>query len=132
MRHLIDTQILLWSLISPARLSESSRRVLANHEIFVSQISLLEIAIKQKINKLPEFALSIEELCARLDEDGFNLMPLRTEHISAYQAIPLFAEHRDPFDRILLATALSEGIPILSSDANFQLYRPAVQVLMNG
>lgn len=132
MRHLIDTQILLWALISPERLSASTRRILANHEIYVSQISLLEIAIKQKIGKLPEFALPIEGLSARMDEDGFNLMRLRTEHISAYQAIALFAEHRDPFDRILLATALCEGIPILSSDANFELYRPAVQVLMNG
>lgn len=72
------------------------------------------------------------DLSARLTADGFNLLSLSTEHIRAYQAIPLFGDHRDPFDRVLLATAPSEGIPILSSDANFQRYRPAVQVVMNG
>lgn len=112
MRHLIDTQILLWSLISPKRLSKHARRILENHPIFVSQVSLLEIAFKQKINKLPEFILPIEDLSPRLTADGFNLLSLSTEHIRAYQVIPLFGDHRDPFDRVLLATALSEGIPI--------------------
>ncbi len=56
---------------------------------------------------------------------------IRHDHIAAYRAIPLIPEHRDPFDRILLATALSEQYPIISNDANFKLYSPQVQVVMN-
>jgi PIN domain nuclease of toxin-antitoxin system len=131
MRHLLDTQILIWALISPERLSLNTRSILLNHEILVSHVSFLEIAIKQKIGKLPEFDLSVAELSSRVEQDGFNLISLQTQHIDAYGAVPLFANHRDPFDRILLATALSEKISLISSDANFELYLPDVQVVMN-
>ena len=131
MQYLIDTQILIWTMISPKRLSQETKSILQNHEIFVSPITFLEIAIKQKIGKLPEFYLSIEVLSNRVEQDGFNVLSLKTKHISAYAAIPLFADHRDPFDRILLATALSEEIPILSSDSNFKLYSSLVKIVIN-
>jgi len=131
MRYLIDTQIVIWALISPEKLSSQTAGILQTQEILVSQISLLEIAIKQKIGKLPEFSLSVAALRDRLEEDGFNLLPLHVQHIAAYDAIPLFAHHRDPFDRILLATALSENIPILSADANFGLYSPQIRIIAN-
>ncbi|MFZ4698770.1 MAG: PIN domain-containing protein [Candidatus Methylumidiphilus sp.] len=63
-----------------------------------------------------------------IDQDGFVILPLQTKHIEAHSDIPLFPEHRDPFDRLLLATALSENIPIISSDGNFELYKRHVQV----
>lgn len=131
MRHLLDTQILIWALISPERLSLNARNILLNHEILVSHISFLEIAIKQTIGKIPEFDLSVADLSSRVEEDGFSMISLQTGHIDAYSRIPLFAQHRDPFDRILLATVLSENIPIISSDANFDLYAPDVQVIRN-
>lgn len=131
MRHLIDTQILIWTMISPQRLSPEIRSILQNHEIFISQITFLEIAIKQKIGKLPEFDLSIEALSSRVEQDGFNVLSLQKRHIAAYNAIPLFADHRDPFDRILLATALSENMPILSADADFKRYSAHVQLVLN-
>ena len=118
-------------MISPKRLSPETKSILQTHEIFVSQITFFEIAIKQKIGKLPEFDLSIEVLSSRVEQDGFNLLSLKTKHISAYTAIPLLADHRDPFDRILLATALSEEIPILSSDSNFKLYSSLVKIVIN-
>lgn len=131
MRYLIDTQILIWTMISPQRLYPETKSILQNHEIFVSPITFLEIAIKQKISKLPEFDLSIEVLSNRVEQDGFNVLSLQTKHIAAYATIPLFADHRDPFDRILLATALSENVPIISADGNFRLYSPYLQVIMN-
>ena len=131
MRYLIDTQILIWSIITPEKLSSLVVNILQNNEIFVSQIAFFEIAIKQKIGKLEEFDLSIESLHYRVEQDGFYMLPLKIDHIAAYRAIPLIPEHRDPFDRILLATALSEKIPIISADANFKLYSPQVQVVMN-
>lgn len=131
MRHLIDTQLLIWAIVSPEKLAAPTISLLQNNEIFVSQISFLEIAIKQKIGKLPELDLPIAALAARAEQDGFNLLMLQTHHIDAYGAIPLFPKHRDPFDRILLAIALSENIPILSSDENFELYAPQIQIIRN-
>jgi PIN domain nuclease of toxin-antitoxin system len=131
MRYLIDTQILIWAVISPERLSPGTINILQNNEILVSQISFLEIAIKQKIGKLPDFPLPVAALSYRVKQDSFNVLSLKTRHIEAYGAVPLFSNHRDPFDRILLATALSERIPVISADANFELYSSSVQIVMN-
>jgi PIN domain nuclease of toxin-antitoxin system len=58
MRYLVDTQIFIWTLISPDNLTAQTRQILQSNEIFVSQVSLFEIAIKQKIGKLPELPLT--------------------------------------------------------------------------
>lgn len=131
MRYLADTQIFIWALISPEKLAPKNQEILQNNEIFISQISLFEIAIKQKIGKLPELALSIDDLTAQIQQDNFNLLPLSNAHLAAYDAIPLLENHRDPFDRLLLATALSENIPVISADPNFVDYMPQIQLIDN-
>ncbi len=131
MRYLIDTQILLWSMIDPQKLSPATRNILQSNEIFVSQITLFEIAIKQKIGKLPDFDLPIDILYSYIEQDGSNLLPLQKHHIAAYASVPLFSDHRDPFDRVLLANAMSENIIIISADANFPRYAKYIQIMMN-
>ncbi len=61
-RYLLDTQVLIWALTSPSRLSADIINLLSRNSIFVSHISLLEIAIKQKIGKLPELPISVNDL----------------------------------------------------------------------
>lgn len=131
MSYLIDTQILMWTLINPKKLTEQTKQILQNNEIFVSYICLFEIAIKQKIGKLPELDMSIATLCDLVKQDGFTLLELKTKHIFAYADIPLLPEYRDPFDRLLLATALSENMPIISADENFVYYQPQIQLIAN-
>lgn len=131
MVYLIDTQILIWSLISPKKLSAASRKILESNSIWVSQVSLYEIAIKQKIGKLPQFDLAVEALLEQMKTDGFQLLSIQTSHLAAYDDIPLHPEHRDPFDRLILATALSENIPVISADKNFRLYVPQIQLIGN-
>ena len=128
-RYLIDTQILIWSLINPEKLSGNIRKIMLEHVICTSHVSLFEIAIKQKIGKLPDLQISIDSLEKRIVDDGFEMIPLKTAHLNHYNSIPLHADHRDPFDRILLATAFSEGIPIISSDENFELYSGYLKVI---
>ncbi|MCF2490635.1 type II toxin-antitoxin system VapC family toxin [Dyadobacter sp. CY347] len=128
-RYLIDTQILIWSLISPDKLSADILKRLSSGQIYISQLSLLEIAIKQKINKLPELQIAIEELQQIIITDGFQIIPLKLKHIIAYKEIPLYAHHRDPFDRLLLATAYAENISIISADLNFKLYGDVIQLV---
>lgn len=131
MRYLVDTQIFIWTLISPEKLTAQTQQILLNNEIVVSQVSLFEIAIKQKINKLPELPLSIKSLAERIEQDNFNLLSITTNHLETYNSIPLLEDHRDPFDRLLLATAMSENIPIISSDTNFRYYKAQIQLVEN-
>ena len=121
-RYLLDTQVLIWALTSPLRLTPGIISLLSINAIFVSHVSLLEIAIKQKIGKLPELPISISELEKVILADGFGLIPISAAHINAYTVIPLHEEHRDPFDRLILATAYSEKMPIVSADGNFKIY----------
>lgn len=131
MRYLIDTQILIWTLINPEKLTEKTKQILQHNEIFVSQISLFEIAIKQKIGKLTELALSIKLLSQFIEEDNFNILAISINHLEAYNLVPLLANHRDPFDRLLLAIAISEDIPIISADTNFNYYESQICLIKN-
>lgn len=131
MAYLIDTQILIWSLVSPHKLIKPVKNILEAESIFFSQISFFEIAIKQKLGKMPDFDFSTEVLVELLEQDGFNFLSLDNKHIQAYAEIPLLPNHRDPFDRLLLATAFSENMPIISADQNFFAYQPQIQLIAN-
>ena len=132
-KYLLDTQIAIWSLEDNSLLKPRIRNILENpaNTIFISPISLIELSIKLKLGKLPQFVVSIEEVTRQLLNDGFELLPLESGQIYSYQAIPIYEDHRDPFDRMLLAIALFEQIPIISSDEKFERYQPVVQVLLN-
>ena len=82
--HLVDTQIIIWSIISPSKMSPDVRHRLPVNPIMVSEISLLEIAIKQKIGRLPNLTLSIDDLTTQLLSDGFTLLPIERRHISMH------------------------------------------------
>ena len=131
MQYLLDTQILIWYLQGNLKLKSSLRALIENraHTMFVRQFSLIEMAIKFKLGKLPEFIVSIEYITSQLLSDGFTILPIINNHIFSYQSVPFFEDHRDPFDRFLLATALSEQIPVISVDENFKRYRPLISVI---
>lgn len=133
MRYLIDTQILIWYQLNSPRISPHVAAILLDlsNEIFVSQITLLEIAIKQKIGKLPELDVSIEEIVSVIKQDGFSVLNLETRHIANYDRIPLVHDHRDPFDRLILATALSENVSLISADEKFRSYQSIVHLIEN-
>ena len=125
MRYLIDTKIAVWAKENNPKLAPLVRSLLedSGNEILVSQFSLIELSIKLKIGKLPGFIVSIETFIETLVEDGFVVLPVSNQHISTYQDIPIFDEHRDPFDRCIIATAHAEGLPLISADSQFERYR---------
>ena len=127
----LDTQILIWALEDNSQLKVHLRRIIEDndHEILVSQFSLMEIAIKLKLGKLPAFVATMEAFVEQITTSGFTVLPGAIQHIIAYQRLAFFDDHRDPFDRFLLATALSENIPIISADAKFLRYPPVVEVI---
>ncbi len=100
-----------------------------DNTILFSQISLFEISIKQTIGKLPAFHATIEEIYQQAIDDGFTFLPIQNQHIYNYNDIPLLNDHRDPFDRLLIATAVRENAIILSADEQIGSYGEWVKVL---
>ncbi|WP_298361870.1 type II toxin-antitoxin system VapC family toxin [Runella sp.] len=131
MTYLIDTQVLIWFQTLDSRLKPTTYKLLTDlqNEIWVSQVSLFEIAIKQKLNKLPEFDLPLGRVIEFTEKDGIGILRIANSHIAAYDNLPLLPNHRDPFDRLILATALAENLPVISSDRNFRLYVPQIQLI---
>jgi PIN domain nuclease of toxin-antitoxin system len=97
--------------------------------ILFSQVSLFEISIKQKIGKLPAFYATVEEVYQQSIKDGFTFLAIENQHIYNYNKVPIVEDHRDPFDRLLIATAIGENANILSADEKFHLYSDLVKVI---
>lgn len=124
MSYLLDTHILLWMLENDSRLSPSVLALVTDraNPLFVSVASLFEIAIKTKIGKLDtkrKFTEIADELTQVL---AIELLPIQPAHLDAYEVIPLYDDHRDPFDRLLIATALAEGLTLISEDKRLERY----------
>ncbi|MEA5404048.1 type II toxin-antitoxin system VapC family toxin [Arcicella sp. DC2W] len=131
--YLIDTHIFIWAILENPKLSEKIVMLLkdTDNQIFVSQVSLFEIAIKQRLNKLPNFDISINELVEKIELVDFKILPIKNEHINTYNTIELVADHRDPFDRLLIATVFQEGITLISADEKFKYYQSQIQIIDN-
>ena len=122
MRLLLDTCALLWLLGDDPKLSGAAKAALLDpaDERWLSPISLLEIAIKVRLGKLPLPKPYSVLFPAELVKNDIHLLPLDPEHIEPLAILPL--HHRDPFDRVIAATALVEGLCLVSADAMFDCY----------
>jgi PIN domain nuclease of toxin-antitoxin system len=111
----------LWWLFDDSKLCEISRRIIANknHEILVSSATAWEIATKYRIGKLPEAKPLLDNYRGALKRLGFLELAINTDH--ALTAGSLTIDHRDPFDRMLMAQAKLENIPIVTYDPAFHL-----------
>jgi len=122
MRALLDTSSFLWFIAGSDSLSIKARDLIVdmNNDLFLSVASLWEIAIKMSIGKL-KLLRSFEQIIpAQLEENFINILPIELNHLS--QIIELPFHHRDPFDRLIIAQGMTEGLPVISSDASFQMY----------
>ncbi len=115
MRLLIDTHLLLWAAGQPDRLSAETRGLLQDpvHNLIYSVASLWEITIKRGLGR-PDFRVEPRVLRRGLRDHGYNELPITADHALAVDLLP--AIHRDPFDRILVAQAMIEGITLLTCD----------------
>jgi PIN domain nuclease of toxin-antitoxin system len=119
-RLLLDTAILIYAVESPEHLSKRAGSVLRNtaNVLEISSVSLAEIAIKANVGKLKLSATTVRQAIRELD---IRVLPYSAEH--AYHLFDLPRHHGDPFDRQIIAQALSEDIPIVTSDEKFGLYK---------
>lgn len=118
MRLLLDANSFLWWVTGSERLSEPAKEAIGSddNDVFVAVGSLWEISIKRSLRKL-QFPHDFETV---LRDENFDLLPVTYVHLHALKALPL--HHRDPFDRLLIAQAIAEGISVVTSDSKFALY----------
>jgi PIN domain nuclease of toxin-antitoxin system len=121
MKLLLDTHILLWAAGDPDRLSVDIRNLLnaEENELFFSAASIWEITFKNSLGRA-DFHVNARLLRRGLLDNGYNELPINSEHAIATNALPPI--HKDPFDRILVAQAKVEDILLLTSDSLVSQY----------
>jgi PIN domain nuclease of toxin-antitoxin system len=125
MRLLLDTHVFLWFMTGDKRLSGRVRRAIEDieSELFLSVASVWEMAIKASLGRLILPGPVAEYVAEKLD-NGFRILPVEWTHASAVEKLPF--HHRDPFDRLLIAQAIAENIPIVTADPIFHVYKANV------
>lgn len=126
MKFLLDTHLLLWAAGQPELLSKQARRLLSvpGNELLFSAASLWEIAIKRNLGRA-DFKVEPRLLRRGLLDNGYRELAITSAHVLELDALP--AHHKDPFDRILVAQALSEGITLLTVDSVVAKYPGPIQ-----
>jgi PIN domain nuclease of toxin-antitoxin system len=122
MRLLLDTHAFLWWVTDDDRLSTAGRASIgaSENEVFLSAVSAWEIITKVRIGRLP-IAEPVDGFIARhLDENAFQPLSITMRHTFALQTLPDL--HRDPFDRMLVAQALTEAMPLVTGDRAVRAY----------
>lgn len=126
MKWLLDTHLLLWAAGEPERLSAEAQMLLNDpaHELIFSAASLWEIAIKHGLGRA-DFRVDSRLLRRGLLDHGYHELPITSAHAVAVEALPPL--HKDPFDRLLIAQALVEGIMLLTADERVAQYPGPIQ-----
>jgi PIN domain nuclease of toxin-antitoxin system len=122
---LLDTQVLLWAAGEPARLSEAARALLLDEAngLFFSSASLWEVVIKRGLGR-EDFRVDPVRLRRMLLMNGYEEVPITSDHALALDRLPPL--HRDPFDRMLVAQARTEGMRLVTADERVARYGEAV------
>jgi PIN domain nuclease of toxin-antitoxin system len=122
MKLLLDTHSFLWFIVGHSQLSRLARTLIEDptHQPFLSMASVWEMAIKVSLGKLKIEAPFEAFLAHQLDLNGIELLPIQLRHVALVTTLPF--HHRDPFDRLLIAQAQAEQMPVLSSDPAFDAY----------
>ncbi|WP_449371610.1 type II toxin-antitoxin system VapC family toxin [Thiomonas sp.] len=121
MNVLLDTHVALWAITDDARLSARAREMILSERttVWVSAVSVWEIAIRHGMG-LGDMPVSGQEALGYFREAGYRFLPVEPEHATAVEALP--RHHQDPFDRLLVAQAVTEPMHLLTHDAKQARY----------
>ena len=121
MRYLLDTHVIIWMVEDSPNLPLAVKEIIKNpkNQIAISLISLWEIAIKMNIDKLT-LNLTFDELVDVLRGGDFDFIQIEDEYLSGVLKLPLL--HKDPFDRLLITTAIAEKMTFITMDENIRKY----------
>jgi PIN domain nuclease of toxin-antitoxin system len=125
MRVLLDTHVLLWTLGAPERLGNTLSAAIKSpdNDVMFSAVSIWEIAIKSALRR-NDFQVAPDEILAAAIESGFTELPVRSA--AAVQVAKLPVHHRDPFDRLLIAQAITEPATLYTADSQLEIYSDLV------
>lgn len=131
MRLLLDTHVALWGVADSERLTPETRRFLedSRNEVFVSVVTLWEIAIKHALAKgrPDDMTLSASEALAEFRDAGYQTLDISPQHALAVADLPSL--HRDPFDRMLIAQARAEPLRLLTADRTVAAYGADIELI---
>lgn len=122
MRILLDSHTLLWWVLNDIALSDTARELIRkkSDSVLVSAVSAWELAIKFRLGRLPSAADLISDFSNTMEREEFQLLPVTAEHGIRAGLLP--SHHKDPFDRMLVAQAQAESMPIVSNERVFEYY----------
>ncbi|WP_395947589.1 type II toxin-antitoxin system VapC family toxin [Caedibacter taeniospiralis] len=126
MKLILDTHVLLWVASDSKKLSAETRRILndTKNELFFSVASIWEVAIKQSLAR-DDFNVDARLLRRGLLDHGYSELPILSEHVVEINNLPMI--HKDPFDRLLIAQSMVEGIILLTSDELVAQYQGMIK-----
>ena len=122
MKVLLDTHAFLWLIGDLPKLSAKAKKIFTDseNEILLSVASIWEMGIKVSLGKLDITQPFNKFIPSQLHQNGITQLDIKFRHINEVVNLPF--HHRDPFDRLIIAQAIIEDIPILSNDSHFDLY----------
>jgi len=128
MRLLLDTHLAVWWLIRSQRVPVEARELVesATGPVAISRVSLWEMAIKISTGKLE---IDLPRFVKMAEASGFEWLDIKNEHLLSVATLPFFDDHRDPFDRLLVAQSQTEPLVLLTSDAKLGRYGATVRVV---
>lgn len=120
MRLLLDTHVFIWVVADDPRLTLAARELIVEADaVYVSSASVWEIAIKSAVGKIDADML---EIARAIKESGFSELPISVLHAAQVANLPMANDHKDPFDRLLLAQAVAEPLILLTADTKLLGY----------
>jgi len=125
MKYLLDTNAFYLLTADFTALTASYQRILTDstNEFVLSPASIWEMAIKVRLGKLDLLGVSLEDATGRLRvQQKIRLLDIKQSHLLRIATLPKAKDHGDPFDLLIIAQALTENLPVLTSDGKFQLY----------
>ncbi|MCL2047019.1 MAG: type II toxin-antitoxin system VapC family toxin [Oscillospiraceae bacterium] len=122
MKLLLDTHTILCLVNEHEKLSTTAKALLSNdeHSLYISMASLWEVAIKTSLGKLIDFPSGVRALMEQIEDMPIEILPITKHYIEIVESLPFI--HRDPFDRVIVATAQSESMSIITADENIPKY----------
>ncbi|MCO6392094.1 PIN domain-containing protein [Aliihoeflea aestuarii] len=126
MRLLLDTHVAIWSVNLPKRIPQHIRDTISENagEVAVSVASVWEIAIKHQLGRIDAPPFSGHQAIIEFEAAGFQLLPVEARHAAFVERLPLI--HSDPFDRLMLAQSIVEGMQFVTYDRHLSRYDTAV------
>ena len=119
---LLDTQLFVWAVMDSPRLGREARAMMLDaNRIYVSAVSIWEIAIKARLGKI---TAEPQQMLQAIADSGFSELAISAHHAAGVKKLAL--HHRDPFDRLLIAQAIAEPMPLLTSDPIMEKYSELV------